>query len=78
MEVRTVYESVMKAVIDVLKTAGLEPLHGDEIIYAGGSSSLPGLNETFFVQGFPESLVTPFSQGTTVSAGPGDPTTILA
>ena len=53
MEARTVYEAVVKAETGILKAAGLKPLKVHKIIYEGGSSSLPGLDETFFVRGFP-------------------------
>jgi len=49
----------------------------DEIVYVGGSACLPGLDETL-AQGFPESVYTPFTAGTVVGGGIGDPTTILA
>ena len=78
MEVRTVYEAVVRAAITLLESIGYEPLHVDEIIYVGGSASLPGLDETFFAKGFPESVITPFTAGTAIGGGPGDPTTILA
>ncbi|KAL5533456.1 SSZ1 [Sanghuangporus sanghuang] len=78
MEVRTVYDSVVRAALDLLEGVGLEPLHVDEIIYVGGSASLPGLDETFFAKGFPESTITPFTAGTVIGGGIGDPTTLLA
>ena len=49
----------------------------DEIVYIGGSASLPGLDETLS-RGFSESVVTPFTSGTVVGGGIGDPTTILS
>ena len=78
MEMRSVYDSVVNGAISLLSSVGLEPLHVDEIIYVGGSTSLPGLDEAFFVRGFPESVVTPFTAGTVVGGGSGDPTTLLA
>ncbi|KAL5528904.1 hypothetical protein ACEPAG_4878 [Sanghuangporus baumii] len=78
MEVRTVYDSVVRAALDLLESAGLDPLHVDEIIYVGGSASLPGLDETFFAKGFSESTITPFTAGTVIGGGIGDPTTLLA
>lgn len=78
MEVRAIYDSVVSKAINLLESAGFEPLHVDEIIYVGGSASLPGLDETFFAKGFPESTITPFTAGTVVGGGVGDPTTLLA
>lgn len=78
MESRSVYDAVVKASIDLLASAGLEPLHVDEIIYVGGSASLPGLDEAFFAKGFSEDMVTPFTAGTVIGGGIGDPTTLLA
>ena len=77
MEARSVYDGVTSAAIKLLNSVDLEPLHVDEIIYAGSSTALPGLDNTFFAKGFPESVVTPFNAGTAVG-GPGDPTTIIA
>lgn len=78
MEARSVYDSVVRAAINLLESAGLEPLHVDEIIYIGGAAALPGLDETFFAKGFPESTITPFTAGTVIGGGVGDPTTLLA
>ncbi|PAV23392.1 actin-like ATPase domain-containing [Pyrrhoderma noxium] len=66
MESRSVYDAVVKASIDLLASAGLEPLHVDEIIYVGGSASLPGLDEAFFAKGFSEDMITPFTAGTVI------------
>lgn len=78
MEVRTIYDAVVSKAISLLESAGFEPLHVDEIIYVGGSASLPGLDETFFAKGFPEGMITPFTAGTVIGGGVGDPTTLLA
>ncbi|KAI5116561.1 hypothetical protein M0805_001546 [Coniferiporia weirii] len=78
MEVRSVYDAVVRASANLLESAGLEPLHVDEIVYVGGAASLPGLDETFFAKGFPESMITPFTAGTVIGGGVGDPTTLLA
>ncbi len=78
LECRSVYNAVVDAAISLLESVGFEPIHVDEIIYVGGSASLPGLDETFFTKGFPESIVTPFAEGTVLGGGSGDPTSILA
>ncbi|RDX45036.1 actin-like ATPase domain-containing protein [Lentinus brumalis] len=77
MEVRPIYDSVYKKVGELVSAAGLDLYDVDEIVYVGGSASLPGLDEALS-QGFPENIVTPFTQGTVVGGGVGDPTTILA
>ena len=78
MEVRAIYDAVVSKSITLLESVGLEPLHVDEIIYVGGSASLPGLDETFFAKNFPENMITPFTAGTVIGGGVGDPTTLLA
>ncbi|KAI0716152.1 actin-like ATPase domain-containing protein [Cerioporus squamosus] len=77
MEVRSIYDRVYEKVKELVSAAGLDLYDVDEIVYVGGSASLPGLDETLS-QGFPPSIVTPFTQGTVVGGGVGDPTTILA
>jgi heat shock 70kDa protein 1/2/6/8 len=77
MEVRTIYNHVLHKAQHLVKEAGLDPIQVDEIVYVGGSASLPGLDETL-VAGFGEAVVTPFTAGTVVGGGVGDPTTILA
>lgn len=77
MEVRAVYSQVSTKVKELVESAGLDLYDIDEIVYVGGSACLPGLDETL-AQGFPESIVTPFTAGTVVGGGVGDPTTILA
>lgn len=77
MEMRTIYDTVFTKVKEVVAAAGLDLYEVDEIVYVGGSASLPGLDESL-AQGFPETLVTPFTAGTVVGGGVGDPTTILA
>ncbi|KAI0816906.1 actin-like ATPase domain-containing protein [Trametes gibbosa] len=77
MEVRAVYDRVYAKVQELVHAAGLDLHDVDEIVYAGGSASLPGLEETL-LQGFAETVVTPFTQGTVVGGGIGDPTTILS
>jgi heat shock protein 1/8 len=59
--------------------AGLDLYDIDEIVYAGGTGCLPGLDETVLGVGFnEETVITPFSAGTAVGGGASDPTTILA
>ncbi|KAI0641234.1 actin-like ATPase domain-containing protein [Trametes meyenii] len=77
MEVRSIYDSVYAKVKELVEASGLDLYDVDEIVYVGGSASLPGLDEALS-QGFPESIVTPFTQGTVVGGGVGDPTTILS
>ncbi|PIL30023.1 transporter [Ganoderma sinense ZZ0214-1] len=77
MEVRAVYDRVAAKVQELVAAAGLDLYDVDEVVYVGGSSSLPGLDEAL-AQGFVETVVTPFTQGTVVGGGAGDPTTILA
>ena len=51
----------------------------DEIVYVGGTTCLPGLDDSICLRGgFREDIETPFSRGTVVGGGIGDPTTILA
>lgn len=77
MEVRSVYDRVYSKVQELVQGAGLDLYDINEIVYIGGSASLPGLDETL-LQGFPESIATPFTAGTVVGGGIGDPTTIIA
>ncbi|KAH8091341.1 actin-like ATPase domain-containing protein [Cristinia sonorae] len=77
MEVRTIYDHVFTKVQELVARAGLDLFDVDEIVYVGGSASLPGLDETL-AGGFSETVVTPFTAGTVVGGGVGDPTTILA
>ncbi|CAL1697107.1 unnamed protein product [Somion occarium] len=77
MEMRTIYNHVFKKVQELVEAAGLDLYDIDEVVYIGGSASLPGLDETL-AQGLSESVVTPFTAGTVVGGGVGDPTAILA
>ncbi|KAI0724749.1 actin-like ATPase domain-containing protein [Fomitopsis betulina] len=77
MEVRAVYDQVYARVRELVAGAGLDLYDIDELVYVGGSASLPGLDETL-AHGFPETLVTPFTAGTVVGGGVGDPTTIIS
>lgn len=77
MEIRSVYDRVYAKVKELAESAEIDLYDIDEIVYIGGSASLPGLDETLS-QGFAESLITPFKAGTVVGGGVGDPTTVLA
>ncbi|KAF4566211.1 Hsp70 protein that interacts with Zuo1p [Pleurotus pulmonarius] len=74
-----IYTAVSSAALDLLKSAEIDAYDVDEIVYVGGTSCLPGLDEHLCVAGgFSEDIDTPFSLGTVVGGGVGDPTTILA
>jgi molecular chaperone DnaK (HSP70) len=76
---RKVYTSISTSISTLLASAHLDPYQVDEIVYLGGTGSLPGLDEHILVScGFHEDVETPFSRGTVVGGGIGDPTTILA
>ncbi|KAF9231744.1 Hsp70 protein-domain-containing protein [Melanogaster broomeanus] len=77
MEVRSIYDKVYVKVRELAASAEVDLYDIDEIVYIGGSASLPGLDETLS-QGFADSVITPFKAGTVVGGGSGDPTTILA
>ncbi|KAI0075721.1 actin-like ATPase domain-containing protein [Panus rudis PR-1116 ss-1] len=77
MEMRSIYDHVYNKVKELVASAGLDLYDIDEVVYVGGSASLPGLDETL-AQGFSETVVTPFTSGTVVGGGIGDPTTILS
>lgn len=77
MEMRPIYETVFSKVKALVEGAGLDLYDVDEIVYVGGSASLPGLDETL-TQGFSESVVSAFTSGTVAGGGIGDPTTILS
>ena len=77
MEVRAVYDRVVAQARALAEAAGLDLLDVDEVVYVGGSASLPGLDEALTLC-LAETVVTPFTQGTVVGGGVGDPTTILA
>jgi heat shock 70kDa protein 1/2/6/8 len=79
MVVRSVYEAVSSAVLKLLENAAIDAHEVDEIVYVGGSTCLPGLDEQVVVAGgFREDVETPFVRGTIVGGGVGDPTTVLA
>jgi len=79
MEAREVYNKVGQDVKALVEGAGLDLYDVDEIVYVGGTGCLPGLDESLMGLGFNEAtIVTPFSAGTAVGGGAGDPTAILA
>jgi len=79
MEAREVYTKIADSAKKLVADAGLDLYDIDEIVYAGGTGCLPGLDEAILGAGFnEETLVTPFSTGTAVGGGASDPTTILA
>ena len=78
MEAREVYTKIAESAKKLVADAGLDLYDIDEIVYAGGTGCLPGLDETVLGVGFSETAITPFSTGTAVGGGASDPTTILA
>ncbi|KAG6868835.1 hypothetical protein C0993_009372 [Termitomyces sp. T159_Od127] len=77
--VRGVYAAVGSAVCALLASAQVDAHDVDEIVYVGGTTSLPGLDEAVQgAAGFREDIETPFGRGTVVGGGVGDPTTVLA
>ncbi|KAI0808916.1 Hsp70 protein-domain-containing protein [Irpex lacteus] len=78
IEVRSIYAGVGEQVKKLVASAGLDLFDVDEIVYVGGSASLPGLDEHLAGIGFQEDVVTPFSNGSVVGGGVGDPTTLLS
>lgn len=76
---RPVYVSIGNAITSLLEASSIDSHDIDEIVYLGGSTSLPGLDEHIVTScGFREDVETPFARGTVVGGGIGDPTTILA
>jgi heat shock protein 1/8 len=79
MVVNSVYLAVASAVSALLADAGVDAHNVDEIVYVGGTTCLPGLDDCICLSGgFREEIETPFSRGTVVGGCIGDPTTILA
>ena len=79
LEMRPIYAAVTSKVRELLASAGVNGQYVDEIVYVGGTTCLPGLNEHLCLEGgFAESVTTPFSAGTIAGGGVGDPTEILA
>jgi len=74
-----IYAAVAKEIIDLLASVAIDPHDIDEVVYIGGTSCLPGLNDRLCVEvGLHDDIETPFARGTVVGGGLGDPTTILA
>jgi len=79
MVASTVYTAVADSIVALLASAAVDAHEVDEIVYVGGTTCLPGLDERICLgAGFNEEIETPFSRGTVVGGGVGDPTTILA
>ena len=79
MEALSIYKTVAAHVRALLTEAGVDAHHVDEIVYVGGSTCLPGLDEHLCLEGgFSDFVKTPFSLGTVVGGGVGDPTEIIS
>jgi heat shock 70kDa protein 1/2/6/8 len=77
MEAAPIYSGVVMRASELLQSAGLDWIHVDEVVYAGGSACLPGLDAA--LEGhLREDAITPFVTGTVAGGGIGDPTTVLA
>ena len=77
MEAAPIYSGVVARTSELLQRAGLDWIHVDEVVYAGGSACLPGLDAALAVH-LREDALTPFVAGTVAGGGIGDPTTVLA
>ena len=77
MEAAPIYSGVVARAGELLQRAGLDWIHIDEVVYAGGSACLPGLDAALAVH-LREDAITPFDTGTVAGGGIGDPTTVLA
>jgi len=74
-----IYAAVAKETISLLSSTAFDPHDIDEIAYIGGTGCLPGLDERLQLEvGFREDVETPFSRGTVVGGGVGDPTTVIS
>ncbi|KAH6904660.1 dnaK-type molecular chaperone bipA [Coprinopsis sp. MPI-PUGE-AT-0042] len=79
MVASTIYGKIAESVVSLLAEAGVDAHEVDEIVYVGGTASLPGLDEhVVLAGGFKEDVTTPFARGTVIGGGIGDPTSILA
>ena len=79
MEAREVYSKIAESAKKLVADAALDLWDVDEIVYAGGTGCLPGLDEAVLNAGFNlDTVTTPFSVGAAVGGGASDPTTILA
>jgi heat shock protein 1/8 len=77
MEAAPIYATVVARAGELLQRAGLDWVQVDEVVYAGGSACLSGLDAALAVR-LGEDATTPFVTGTVAGGGTGDPTTILA
>jgi len=77
MEAAPIYGEVVARAGELLQRAGLDWIQVDEVVYAGGSACLPGLDAALAVH-LREDAVTPFTTATVAGGGIGDPTTVLA
>jgi heat shock 70kDa protein 1/2/6/8 len=77
MEAAPIYSGVVARAGELLQSAGLDWIHVDEVVYAGGSACLPGLDAALAVH-LREDAITPFVTSTVAGGGIGDPTTLLA
>jgi heat shock 70kDa protein 1/2/6/8 len=75
LEVAPIYSGVVARASELLQTAGLDWIHVDEVVCAGGSACLPGLDAALAVR-LREDVITPFATGTVAGGGIGDPTDI--
>ncbi|THU93426.1 actin-like ATPase domain-containing protein [Dendrothele bispora CBS 962.96] len=79
MLARPIYTSISSSISQLLEKANVDPTQVDEIVYVGGTTCLPGLDEHICLDGgFSEGINTPFTMGTVVGGGIGDPATVLA
>ncbi len=83
---RPFYTSLSAAVVSLLEEGGgggpssrVDATAVDEVVYVGGTASLPGLDEHLMVAcGFKEEVEDAFKRGDVVGGGVGDPTTVLS
>lgn len=74
-----IYASVAKEILLMISSTSLDAHDIDEVVYIGGTACLPGLDERLHLEvGFRQDIETPFSRGTVVGGGVGDPTTVIA
>jgi len=76
--IRSVYALITSSIASLLESINVDPHEVDEIVYVGGSASLPSLDEHIISGGFRDDIETPFTRGIITGGGVGDPTTILA
>jgi heat shock 70kDa protein 1/2/6/8 len=77
MEAAPIFATVVARASELLQRAGLDWVQVDEVVYAGGSACLSGLDAALAAR-LGEDATTPFVTGTVAGGGIGDPTTILA